>query len=125
VNPTVAHDIQKTNRVFEELVAHRNLDSLDQVYTRTARILPPGTEMISGRENIKNFWQTAINTMGITAVKLQTIDFESLRDAGFEIGHARLEFAIGTQPVDVKYVVLWKREEGEWKWDVDMWSTVT
>jgi ketosteroid isomerase-like protein len=125
VNPTVAHDIQKTNRIFEELVAHRNLDSLDQVYTRTARILPPGAEMISGRENIKDFWQTAINTMGITAVTLQTIDFEPLRDAGFEIGRARLEFAIGTQPVDVKYVVLWKREEGEWKWDVDMWSTVS
>jgi ketosteroid isomerase-like protein len=121
----VAHDIQKTNRIFEELVAHRNLDSLDQVYTRTARILPPGAEMISGRENIKDFWQTAINTMGITAVTLQTIDFEPLRDAGFEIGRARLEFAIGTQPVDVKYVVLWKREEGEWKWDVDMWSTVS
>jgi ketosteroid isomerase-like protein len=125
VNPTVAHDIQKTNRIFEELVAHRNLDSLDQVYTRTARILPPGAEMIYGRENIKDFWQTAINTMGITAVTLQTIDFEPLRDAGFEIGRARLEFAIGTQPVDVKYVVLWKREEGEWKWDVDMWSTVS
>ena len=125
MNPTVAHDIQKTNRIFEELVAHRNLDSLDQVYTRTARILPPGAEMISGRENIKDFWQTAINTMGITAGTLQTIDFEPLRDAGFEIGRARLEFAIGTQPVDVKYVVLWKREEGEWKWDVDMWSTVS
>jgi ketosteroid isomerase-like protein len=125
VNPTLAHDIQKTNRVFEELVAHWNLDSLNQVYTRTARILPPGAEMISGRENIKNFWQTAMNTMGITAVKLQTIDFEPLGDAGFEIGRARLEFAIGTQPVDVKYVVLWKREEGEWKWDVDMWSTVS
>ena len=125
MNPTLAHDIQKTNRVFEELVAHWNLDSLNQVYTRTARILPPGAEMISGRENIKNFWQTAMNTMGITAVKLQTIDFEPLGDAGFEIGRARLEFAIGTQPVDVKYVVLWKREEGEWKWDVDMWSTVS
>ena len=125
MNPTLAQDIQKTNRVFEELVAHRNLDSLDQIYTRTARILPPGSEMISGRENIKNFWQTAMHTMGITAVKLQTIDFEPLRDAGFEIGRARLEFAIGTQPVDVKYVVLWKREEGEWKWDVDMWSTVS
>ena len=126
MNPAVAQDIQKTNRIFEqEVAAKRNIDALDHVYTQNARILPPGGEMISGRENIKNFWQSAMNTMGIKAIKLQTIDFEPLGEAGFEIGRARLEFAAGTQPVDVKYLVLWKREGGEWKWDVDMWSPVS
>ena len=126
MNPTAAPDIQKTNRIFEEeVVGHRNVDALDRVYTQNARILPPGAEMISGRENIKNFWQSAMNTTGIKAVKLQTIDFEPLGEAGFEIGRARLEFAAGTEPVDVKYVVLWKREGGAWKWHVDMWSPVS
>jgi ketosteroid isomerase-like protein len=126
MNPTVAPEIQKTNRIFEEdVVGHRNVDALDRVYTQNARILPPGAEMISGRENIKNFWQSALHTMGIKAVKLQTIDFEPLGEAGFEIGRARLEFAAGTPPMDVKYVVLWKREGGQWKWDVDMWSPVS
>lgn len=82
--------------------------------------------MVSGRDNIKKFWQAAIDTMGVKAVKLQTIDFEPLGDTGFEIGRARLEFAsAGAQAVDVKYVVLWKRENGEWKWHVDMWSPVS
>jgi ketosteroid isomerase-like protein len=126
MNPTVAPDLQKTNRIFEEeVVGHRNVDALDRVYTQNARILPPGAEMISGRENIKNFWQSAMNTMGIKAVKLRTVDFEALGEAGFEIGRARLEFAAGTPPVDVKYVVLWKREGGQWRWDVDMWSPVS
>ena len=127
MNPAVAQDIQKTNRVFEqEVAAKRNIDALDQVYTRNARILPPGAEMIAGLENIKNFWRSAIDSMGIKAVRLQTIDFESLGETGFEIGRARLEFtAAGAQPVEVKYVVLWKRENGEWKWHVDMWSPVS
>ena len=127
MNPAVAQDIQKTNRIFEQEVAEkRNIDALDLVYTQNARILPPGAEMVSGRENIKNFWRTAIEAMGVKAVKLQTVQFERLGDAGFEIGRARLEFtAAGTQPVDVKYVVLWKHEDGEWKWDVDMWSPVS
>jgi len=126
MNPTVAPDIQKTNRIFEEqVVAQRNVDALDRVYTRNARILPPGAEMISGRENIKSFWKTAMDSMGVQTVKLQTLEFEPMGDTGFEIGRARLQFAAGAQPVDVKYVVLWKREGGDWKWDVDMWSPVS
>src|ERR1700757_1174805 len=96
MNPTVAPDIQKTNRIFEDAVVHRNIAALDDVYTQNARILPPGAEMISGRENIKNFWQSAMDSMGVKAVKLQTIDFEPLGDTGFEIGRATLEFAYGT-----------------------------
>jgi ketosteroid isomerase-like protein len=126
MSPAAAQDIQKTNRIFEqEVAAKRNIDALDQVYTRNARILPPGAEMISGRDNIKNFWRGAIESMGVKAVKLQTVEFEALGDAGLEIGRATLEFTLaGAQPVDVKYVVLWKREDGDWKWDVDMWSPV-
>jgi ketosteroid isomerase-like protein len=126
MSPAAAQDIQKTNRIFEqEVAAKRNIGALDQVYTRNARILPPGAEMISGRDNIKNFWRGAIESMGVKAVKLQTVEFEALGDAGLEIGRATLEFALaGAEPVDVKYVVLWKREDGDWKWDVDMWSPV-
>lgn len=124
MNPALAQDIQKTNRIFEqEVAAKRNVAALDQVYTLNARILPPGAEMISGRENIKAFWRSAIESMGVKAVKLQTVDFEP--ETGFEIGRATLEFTAGTQPVDVKYVVLWKREDGVWKWHVDMWSPVS
>ena len=126
MNPTVAPDIQTTNRTFEGLVARRDVEALDRVYTQNARILPPGAEMIAGRENIKNFWRSALDTMGVKAVKLQTVEFERLGDTGFEIGRATLEFAAAdVQPVDVKYVVLWKREDGEWKWHVDMWSPVS
>ena len=126
MTPAAAQDIQKTNRVFEqEVVAKRNVDALDQVYTQDARILPPGAEMVSGRANIKNFWRSAMDSMGVKAVKLQTVDFEPVGDKGFEIGRARLEFAAGTPPVDVKYVVLWKRENGEWKWHVDIWNPVS
>ena len=124
MHPAAAHDIQKTNRIFEqEVAARRNIAALDQVYTENARILPPGTEMISGRENIKEFWRSAIEGMGVTAVKLQTVDFEP--ETGFEIGRATLAFAAGTPSVDVKYVVLWKLEDGQWKWHVDMWSLVS
>lgn len=127
MNPAVAQDIQKTNRIFEqEVAAKRNIDALDQVYTKDARILPPGAEMITGLANIKNFWRSAVASMGVKAVKLQTVEFEPLGEMGYEIGRATLQFeAAGAPPAEVKYVVLWKRENGQWKWHVDMWSPVS
>lgn len=124
MSPATAQDIQHTNSLFEEIVVKRNFDALERVYTRDARILPPGAEMIAGRDNIKGFWRSAVDGMGVSAVKLETVEFNSTGDTGFEIGRGRLEFASGVAPVDVKYVVVWKREDGAWKWHVDIWNTL-
>ena len=121
MSPTMVQEIQQTNRIFEEAARNRNIDDLERVYTANARILPPGAEMISGRENIKSFWRGAIETMNIASVKLQTVDFELLGDTGVEIGRATL-YPKAAPEASVKYVVIWKRESGAWKWHVDIWN---
>ena len=121
MSPTMVNDIQQTNRIFEEVAASRSIDGLDRVYTATARILPPGAEMISGRENIKSFGRGAIEKMNIASVKLETMDFELLGETGVEIGRATLYPKDATEAI-VKYVVIWKRESGAWKWHVDIWN---
>ncbi len=117
-------NIQPTNRLFEQEVAgKRDVSALDRIYTADARILPPGAPMISGRENIKTFWQGAIEAMNVRAVKLETVSFEALGETGIEIGRATLEFAAAGAPsATVKYVVVWKLEDGLWKWHVDIWN---
>jgi hypothetical protein len=45
-----------TNDLFNvEVVGKRNFDALDRIYSRDARILPPGAPLVSGREAIKGF----------------------------------------------------------------------
>lgn len=123
MSPAAAQEIQATNRRFEqEVVAKRNLAALDQVYTRDASILPPGSEMISGRDNIKRFWGGAMEGLGVSTVSLQTVHFEPIGDGGYEIGRAVLNFASGAPSLSVKYVVVWKQEDGVWKWHVDIWN---
>lgn len=124
MSPTQTPDIQTTNRIFEqEVAAKRNIDALDRVYTANARILPPGGEMVSGRENIKAFWRGAIEALNVASVKLETVDFQQPGDTGIEIGRATLIFnASGSQPAVMKYVVVWKQEDGAWKWHIDIWN---
>ena len=93
MSPATQQSILNTNRTFEQAVIDRNLQALDSVYTADARILPPGGEMIGGRENIKQFWGAALDGMNVRSVTLQTVDFEVVGDTGYEIGRATLESA--------------------------------
>jgi ketosteroid isomerase-like protein len=124
MSPATAQNIQAANRLFEqEVVAKRNLDALDSVYTKDARIMPPGAEMVTGRENIKGFWKAAMEGLNVSSVTLQTVEFEAAGDTGIEIGRATLNFATeGAAPMIAKYVVVWKQEDGMWKWHIDIWN---
>jgi len=123
MSPALQQDIAKTNRTFEEAVSSGDMSALDAVYTANARILPPGAEMVSGRENIKQFWQAAITGLNVGSVKLETVEFNLAGDTGYEIGLATLNFATaGVPPMIAKYVVVWKQEDGAWKWHVDIWN---
>jgi ketosteroid isomerase-like protein len=124
MTPALKLATEATNRIFEQEVgAKRNVEVLDRVYTVGARILPPGAPMLEGRENIKAFWRGAMESLDVRAVKLETVDFEEAGEAGIEIGRATLEFnAPGSSPAVMKYVVVWKQEDGAWKWAVDIWN---
>lgn len=42
-------------------------------------------------------------------------------DVLHEIGQAVLNIYAGDS-IHVKYVVVWKQEDGVWKWDIDIWN---
>jgi ketosteroid isomerase-like protein len=123
VSENVLASMRRTNELFEsEVIKNRNVNVLENIYTSDARILPPGAAMIEGRDNIKNFWCQTIAGLATQSATLDTVHAESLGDRVFEIGRADLHLA-GGQTVSIKYVVLWKEENGQWKWHVDIWNS--
>ena len=125
MSPSPTSALRETNRVFEEeVIAKQNFSALDRVYTRNARIMPPGAEMMTGLDQAKAFWQQAVAALGATAVRLSTIEVEFLGETAVEIGRATITLAQGPA-VDVKYVVVWKQEDGTWKWHIDIWNPVS
>jgi len=121
-------DLQATNRIFEEeVVGKGDFSALSRVYTKTARIMPPGSETITGGEQISAFWQGAAAALGVTAIRLSTVEVEFLGETAVEIGRATIStLQAGTAgSVDVKYVVVWKHEDGTWKWDIDIWNATS
>jgi ketosteroid isomerase-like protein len=118
--------IARTNNVFaSEVVGKRNFSALDQVYTADARILPPGSPMVSGRPAIKKFWSDLVQSANAKSAMLTSVDVMSAGEGLVEIGRAVLTVEPEGQPstqMEVKYVVYWRQEDGRWKWYVDIWN---
>jgi ketosteroid isomerase-like protein len=115
----------ETNDLFSrEVFGNRNFAALDQIYTRDARILPPGAEMISGREAIKKFWTDLVQSANATSAVLASVEVMPAGDGIVEIGKATLTINPQGAPTQMaaKYVVYWREEDGRWKWHVDIWN---
>jgi ketosteroid isomerase-like protein len=119
---TAPQDFRKTNQVFEdEVVGKGDFDALARVYTKDATVMPPDGGIITGMENIKAFWKGAAEARGATAVPLTSVSIQIVGDTAYEIGRAVIHRK-DAPAINVKYVVVWKQEDGVWKWHVDIWN---
>jgi uncharacterized protein (TIGR02246 family) len=93
------------------------------MYTADAYVLPPGAEMVKGRDAIEALWRANMQQLG--DVKCTAIDVKPLgRNAAREIGTC--SFKTKAQPPQdgtLKYAVVWEKEGGQWKLLQDIWNT--
>lgn len=92
-------------------------------YTEDATVLPPGAEMVMGRNAILTFWKAAAEQIG--DIKLTAVDVKPLGStAAREIGTFSLRTK-GTQPQEItgKYVVVWEKVGTDWKLATDIWNS--
>jgi ketosteroid isomerase-like protein len=112
-----------TNRIFEEEVMGKGeFAALSRVYTEGARLLSPGVPAITGIAGIIDYWKGAAGALGVTGAKLHSLELTVTGDRATELGRGEIFTTPGAPPVTCKYVVLWKRDGGNWKWDVDCWN---
>ena len=112
--------IAAVNRQFEEAARKGDLDRLASLYTADAIALPPDGPIVKGRESIKQMWGSVATQMGLKEVRLETLDFEQAGDTGCEVGEATLTHGGGTAAV--KFVVVWKMVDGQWRIHRDIWN---
>ncbi len=110
------------NKKFMAAFAQKDAGALAKLYTKAGQLLPPGHEMVAGRDGIQAFWQGAMD-MGLVKVKLDTVEVEGHREAAIEVGKYTL-LAAGGQVADAgKYLVIWKLEGRSWKLHRDIWNS--
>ena len=91
-------------------------------YTSDGTIMPPNGTIVQGPDAIEGFWKTVMG-MGIAKVDLQTTEVRAGEDFAIEVGKALLFTADGTQADVSKFMVWWKKEDGQWKLHRDIWNS--
>ena len=92
------------------------------VYTDDAVAYPANSEPVKGRSALQALWKGAFDT-GIAGFDLITHEVESSGDTAWETGAYAMKLKDGTVVDRGKYVVIWKRVNGDWKIHRDIWTT--
>ncbi len=119
---TKAVSIQALNEIFTKTFANGDAAGMGALYTENGQLMPSNSDFVTGRKAIQGFWKGVMD-MGIKAAKLETIDLEEHGNSAYEVGKYILSGPGGQVMDQGKYVVIWKKEGGEWKLHRDIWNT--
>ena len=114
--------IDAANEAFMAVYKEGDAAGMAALYTEGGQVLPPGGDFVAGHEAIEAFWG-ALMDMGIEEVNLETGEVEGHGDTAIEVSTFTL-LGPEEQVLDKgKYIVIWKREDGEWKLHRDIFNS--
>lgn len=123
--PATAAELSQMNKDFAKALLAKDAAAASMLYTEDASLLPPNEPIVTGRKNIQQYWQGAIDA-GILDISVATIATGSNGDLGYEIGRYQMTIRQPDGKVlaeNGKYTELLKRsEDGTWKSIYGMWN---
>ena len=115
-------EIAAANAEFMAGAEQQDAAALAALYTKGGQILPPNSDVVTGREAIQGFWQ-AVMDMGIRRAELEIVEVEDHGKTAIEVSRFTL-YAEGDAVADRgKYIVVWKRKKGVWKLHRDIFNS--
>ncbi|MBI1344571.1 MAG: DUF4440 domain-containing protein [Terrimonas sp.] len=126
--PTTANELSQMNRDFANALNDKDAVAAANCYTEDATILPPNEAPVTGRANIRQYWEGAI-AAGAFDVAVATLSTGSNGDLGYEVGRFQMSTKDSSGKVMTergKYIELLKRDkDGKWRSTHGIWNTDT
>ena len=117
------HDaIVAADKTFTQIYSQGDAAGIANLYTENAEFLPPNSDMVVGRQAIQATFQGFMD-MGVKEIALESIEVEAYGDTASEVGKYTLMGADGQALDNGKFLVIWKKEAGQWKLHRDMINT--
>lgn len=114
--------IQAADGAFETNFDRQDAEGLAGLYTEDGQLLPPGSDVVAGHDDIAAFWQGVFDAGGST-VRLETVEVDDLGDTAIEVGRFTLGDGDGNTVDEGSFVVVWRDEDGEWRLHRDVWNS--
>jgi uncharacterized protein (TIGR02246 family) len=114
--------IEAASKQFVAAFAKGDAAQLASMYTADAQAFPPNSDIVRGRDAIRKLWQGVLDA-GIKSAPLTTLEVEAHGDTAHEVGTYAMRVEGGKQVDHGKYIVIWKREQGQWRLHRDIWNS--
>jgi ketosteroid isomerase-like protein len=110
--------IMALEREWSAKFQEKDIDWIVNLHATNGRQFPPNAEPVVGREALRAQWAA----MGALDASWEPTEahVSASGDMAYDFGIATINTPEG--PTQSKYLVVWTREDGEWKVAVDMFS---
>lgn len=113
-NTNVRTAIEEAYDSFSKHLREGNANAIvENYYTSDAKFYPPQGGVATGKEEIENTLNGIISS-GVT-VELEIRELEVFGNMAYEYGVAHIFNEQGDRVDQNEYVVLWKKDRGDWK----------
>ncbi|MEO1413717.1 MAG: nuclear transport factor 2 family protein [Bacteroidota bacterium] len=110
---------------FSQHVMDGDHEAVGKCYTSDAKIFPNNRDIIAGQEDVTTYWKmpegVAITYHKVTPEEIKIIGDEAY-DYGYYEGKTK-SAERGESSWGGKYVIIWRKVEGEWKIYLDIWNS--
>ena len=115
-------DIESVKALDAAIIAGINAKSAGQAaapYADDGAVMPPGAPTMKGPDAIRGYWQAAIDG-GLGDVVATITDAHVNGDIAVTMG--TLAATMGDQKLSGKYVLYFRKSDGGWKVQRDIWN---
>lgn len=115
--------IMELERTWSAKFQEGDIDWIVNRHVANGRTLPPGADPFVGRQAIRQFWSDLYETEGLSLTfGPSEAHVSEAGDMGYVLG--TYEMALPDESEDRgKYVVVWVKEDGEWRIAADMFNS--
>lgn len=118
--------ILKNTEAFSQYYVSGDYENLANSYTTDGKIFPGNSDIIEGRTAIKKHWilPEGVKTLRhkVSPKEITVID-ETAYDYGYYEGDSQ-NVNGEKSTFKGKYVIVWKKVEGDWKIYLDIWNSL-
>lgn len=113
-------EMAATHEKYYAAIGRGDAAGIAACYTEKAMVMYPNMDFITGRSAIQKFYRGFLDMGNVKAIKFETVELEEHGDTAYEVGKWTM-FGPEGKTVDAgKYVTIWKREGGQWKYHIDI-----
>ena len=98
---------------FGAAIERQDSAALATFYTVDSKVVPAGGDVISGIDAIPGYFD-ALFELGVKRCSFEFLDIDQHGDIAIEIGRVTLCAEGGVEIDTLKYLVVWKCENGNW-----------